>query len=166
MIDLYLFGLINQLTTGGTTLQQWEIHAPACWFLLFGPSLMSAPLTNVPLGRAPEGTRIVHTVVTWRRQVIAAPGPNRWCGPVVFIRPHDIINGLYINRDTPKLIIYDRNCHKNGWFGGTPISGKPHIVIYLWPWFAEWTIRPPSYRNRWPGLNNNSLAGSAYIYYK
>ena len=31
-------------------------------------------------------------------------------------------------RGTPKWFVYIGKSYKNGWFGGTPISGNPHIV--------------------------------------
>mmetsp|Transcript_23300 Transcript_23300/g.50736 ORF Transcript_23300/g.50736 Transcript_23300/m.50736 type:complete len:205 (-) Transcript_23300:95-709(-) len=42
-----------------------------CWFLLPGPP-MTAPLTNVPLGLALKGTRIVHAIVTCFRPRVTA----------------------------------------------------------------------------------------------
>ena len=43
----------------------------ACCFLLCGlASLMTTPLTDVPLGLAPEGTCIVHTVMTCRERSV------------------------------------------------------------------------------------------------
>ena len=35
--------------------------------------------------------------------------------------------GVSINQGTPKLMVYRENHNLNGWFGGTPISGTPHI---------------------------------------
>ena len=56
--------------------------------------------------------------------------------------------GVSKNKGTPKWMIYNGNPHTNGWFGGTPIFGNPHMVdtkhtnaLGCWRW-RFWTFFP------------------------
>ena len=37
--------------------------------------------------------------------------------------------GVSINGGTPKMMVYIRKSHLNGWVGGTPIPGNLHVIV-------------------------------------
>ena len=48
---------------------------------------------------------------------------------------------VFMNGVPPKLMVYNGKAHESGWFGGTPISGIPHVLYEWYPLISPTDVR-------------------------